>query len=174
MKRTLSIGKEKVELEITRINGVTTVTWNGDAIPVDIREVEPHCYSVILDGKSVDVSLDPVRNPDPDVHAYRATLFDGAYEFQLQDPMRALLAAAGAGAGGGGSMISPMPGKVVKILVAEGDTVEEGQTLLILEAMKMQNEFKSTTHGKITKVFVQEGAAVETGAPLVVVAALEE
>jgi len=174
MKRTLSIGKEKVDLELTRINGVTTMTWNGEVIPVDIREVEPHCYSVILDGKSVDISLDPVRNPDPEVHAYRATLFDGSYEFQLQDPMRALLAAAGAGTGGGGTLTSPMPGKVVKIMVAEGDTVEEGQTLLILEAMKMQNEYKSPTAGKLTKLFVQEGVAVETGAPMVIVVAAEE
>jgi biotin carboxyl carrier protein len=148
--------------------------WNGESVPVDIREVEPHCYSVILDGQSVDVSLDPVKHPDPEVHAYRATLFDGSYELQLQDPMRALLAAAGAGAGGGGVLTSPMPGKVVKILVAEGGTVEEGQTLLILEAMKMQNEYKSPTHGKITKIFVQEGAAVETGAPMVTLVAPEE
>ncbi len=174
MKRTLSIGKEKVELEFTRINGVSTMTWNGDRIPVDIREVEPHCYSVILDGKSVDVSLDPVKNPDPEVHAYRAILFDGTVDFQLQDPMRALLAAAGAGPGGGGTLTSPMPGKVVKIMVAEGDLVEEGQTLLILEAMKMQNEYKSPLNGKLTKIFVQEGAAVETGAPLVMVVAPEE
>jgi len=174
MKRTLSIGKEKVDLEITRINGVTTVTWNGEVLPVDILEVEPHCYSVILEGKSVDVSLDPVKHPDPEVHAYRTTLFDGSYEFQLQDPMKALLAAAGGAAGAGGTLTSPMPGKVVKILVAEGDQVEEGQTLLILEAMKMQNEYKSPISGKLTKIFIQEGAAVETGAPMVMVVAAEQ
>ena len=174
MKRTLSIGKEKIELEFTRINGVTTMTWNGEAVPVDILEVEPKCYSVMIDGKSVDVSLDRVKNPDPEVHAYRATLFDGSYELQLQDPMKALLAAAGGAAGAGGTLTAPMPGKVVKLLVKEGDAIEEGQTLLILEAMKMQNEYKSTASGKITKLFAQEGAAVETGAPLLVIKPNEE
>lgn len=174
MKRTLTIGKEKVDLEFTRINGVTTMTWNKEAIPVDIREVEPRCYSVVIDGKSVDVNIDAIRSPDPDAHAYRATLFDGAYEFQLADPMKTLLAAAGGSAGGGGTLTSPMPGKVVKILVAVGDKVEEGQTLLILEAMKMQNEYKSPAAGTVTKLFVQEGAAVETAAPMLVITVPEE
>lgn len=168
MKRTLTIGKEKVELEFTRINGVTTMTWNGEVVPVDIREVEPHCYSVVIDGKSVDVNIDPMRGPDPDTHSYRATLFDGAYEFQLADPMKMLLAAAGGAAGGGGTLTAPMPGKVVKIMVAEGEKVEEGQTLLILEAMKMQNEYKAPVAGVVTKIFIQEGTAVETAAPMVV------
>lgn len=174
MKRTLTIGKEKVDLEFTRINGVTTMTWNKEVIPVDIREVEPRCYSVIIDGKSVDVNIDAIRSPDPDTHAFRATLFDGAYEFQLADPMKMLLAAAGGATGGGGTLTSPMPGKVVKIMVAEGDKVEEGQTLLILEAMKMQNEYKSPAAGKVTKLFVQEGAAVETAAPMLVITVPEE
>jgi biotin carboxyl carrier protein len=174
MKRTLTIGKEKVDLEFTRINGVTTMTWNGEVIPADIREVEPRCYSVIIDGKSVDVNIDAIRSSDPDSHAYRATLFDGSYEFQLADPMKTLLAEAGGAGSGGGTLSSPMPGKVVKILVAEGDKVEEGQTLLILEAMKMQNEYKAPTAGTITKVFVQEGTAVETAAPMLVITVAEE
>lgn len=174
MKRTLTIGKEKVDLEFTRINGVTTMTWNGEVVPVDIREVQPNCYSVVIDGKSVDVNIDTLKSPDPDTHAYRATLIDGAQEFQLADPMKMLLAAAGGGAGGGGTLTAPMPGKVVKILVAEGDAVEEGQTLLILEAMKMQNEYKCPVAGKVTKIHAQEGAAVETAAPLLVIAVSEE
>ncbi|MBI4914166.1 MAG: biotin/lipoyl-binding protein [Acidobacteria bacterium] len=174
MKRTLTVGKEKVELEFTRINGVSTMVWNGEVVPLDIREVEPRCYSVIIDGKTVDVSLDTVKNPDPDVHAFRATLFDGTYDFQLQDPMKGLLAGAGGAAGSGGILTAPMPGKVVKILVAQGDRVEEGQTLLILEAMKMQNDYKSTASGRIKALHVAEGAAVETGASLVTVEAVEE
>jgi pyruvate carboxylase subunit B len=66
-----------------------------------------------------------------------------------------------------------MPGKVVKLLVKEGDKVEEGQSLLILEAMKMQNEYKSPSQGTITKLHVSEGSTVETAAPMVELKALE-
>ena len=174
MKRTLMIGKEQHEVELVRQDGVTTLTWNGEPMPVDLLEVEPGCYSIVMTGKSVDVRLDAARHPDPDVHAYRATLFDGAYEFALQDPMKALLAAAGGASAGGGVLTSPMPGKIVKILVKEGDTVAEGQTLLIMEAMKMQNELKAAGAGAVTKVHVQEGAAVETGVSLVTLTAPAE
>ncbi|MFN8009782.1 MAG: biotin/lipoyl-containing protein [Holophagaceae bacterium] len=171
MKRTLLINKETHEVELTRQDGVLTLTWDGEQLPADIVEVEPGTYSVILEGRSVDVRIDPARSNDPDVHAYRATLHDGAYEFGLQDPMKALLAAASGASAGGGTLSSPMPGKIVKILVKEGDTVAEGQTLLIMEAMKMQNELKAIGAGKVSKVAVQEGGTVETGATLLVMVA---
>jgi biotin carboxyl carrier protein len=66
-----------------------------------------------------------------------------------------------------------MPGKIVKLLVKVGDTVQEGQTLLVMEAMKMQNELKASLTGTVTIVHVQEGATVETGAALVTVVASE-
>lgn len=166
MKRTLILGKEQHDLELVRQDGVATLIWNGEAQAIDVLEVEPGCYSIILDGHTVDVRLDAARNPDPDVHAYRATLFDGAYEFGLQDPMKALLAAQGGAGGAGGTLSSPMPGKIVKVLVSEGEAVSEGQTLLIMEAMKMQNELKAGADGVIVKIAAAEGATVETGAAL--------
>lgn len=167
MKRTLLIGKDQHEVELVRQDGVTTLRWNGGATQVDLLEVEPGCYSIVMDGKSVDVRLDAGKHPDPDVHAYRATVFDGAYEFALQDPMKALLAAAGGVGATGGTLTAPMPGKIVKVLVGPGDTVTEGQTLLIMEAMKMQNELKATGEGLVAQVAVAEGATVETGALLI-------
>jgi biotin carboxyl carrier protein len=59
-----------------------------------------------------------------------------------------------------------MPGKIVKVLLAEGENVEEGQAVLILEAMKMQNEIKSPQKGKVTKIATSAGDSVETGALL--------
>ena len=69
--------------------------------------------------------------------------------------------------------MSPMPGKIVKLLVKAGDQVQEGQTLLVMEAVKMQDELKTSTTGTVKTVHVQEGAAVETGASLVTVEAAE-
>ena len=173
MKRTLMVGKTQHEVELLRRDGALTLLWDGEAQEADILEVEPGCYSVILDGHTVDVRLDGAKHPDPDVQALRATLYDGAYEFALQDPMKALLAAAGGSSTSGGLLSSPMPGKIVKVLVKEGEAVAEGQTLLVMEAMKMQNELKSPCTGTVAKVHVEEGATVETGAKLVDVKPLD-
>ena len=166
MKRTLLLGKEQHDVEIRHQDGINTLIWNGEAQVLDVLEVEPGCFSIIIDGHTVDVRLDLAKHPDPDIHAFRATLHDGAYEFGLQDPMKALLAAQGGAGAGGGILASPMPGKIVKVLVKEGEEVVEGQTLLIMEAMKMQNELKATGDGLVTKIKAAEGATVETGETL--------
>jgi biotin carboxyl carrier protein len=173
MQRTLTFGKESKDVELIRQDGVTTLVWEGESHPIDILELEPGCYSIILDGRSVEVRLDAAKSPDPEAHAYRAMLYDGSYEFALVDPRRALLAGAGGASASGGILSSPMPGKIVKLLVKVGDTVQEGQTLLVMEAMKMQNELKTNTTGTVSLVHVQEGATVETGAALITVVAAE-
>lgn len=171
MKRTLLIGKQQQDVELHHLDGATTLVWEGQSHPIDILEMEPGCYSILMDGRSVEVRLDLGKSPDAEAHAYRAMLYDGAYEFALVDPRRALLSGKGAAGGSGGVVASPMPGKIVKLLVNVGDSVQEGQTLLVMEAMKMQNELKTSTAGVVKTVHVQEGATVETGAALVTVAA---
>jgi biotin carboxyl carrier protein len=173
VKRTLILGKEQLDVELLRQDGVTTLIWEGQAQPMDILELEPGCYSILMDGRSVEVRLDPAKSPDPEAHAYRAMLYDGAYEFSLVDPRRALLSGSGGAGASGGVLSAPMPGKIVKLLVKVGDAVQEGQTLLVMEAMKMQNELKTGTSGTVASVMVQEGATVETGAALITVTATE-
>ena len=173
MKRTLTLGKDSHEVELLHQDGALTLVWEGKPHPIDIREVEPGCYSILMEGRSVEVLLDPGKSPDLDSHAFRALVSGGIYEFSLADPRRALLAGGGLGAGAGGTLTSPMPGKVVKLLVAAGEAVQEGQTLLILEAMKMQNEYKSPSAGTVLKLYVQEGSTVETASPMVELTATE-
>jgi biotin carboxyl carrier protein len=72
----------------------------------------------------------------------------------------------GAGTGGGKTLKSSMPGKIVRVLCKEGDEVEKDQALLIIEAMKMENEIRSPIAGKVTQISAKEGAKVETGALL--------
>ena len=67
-------------------------------------------------------------------------------------------------------MKSPMPGNILKINVSNGQKVNEGDVLLILEAMKMENEVVATKAGTVAQIVVEKGAVVETGAPLVVIA----
>ena len=79
-------------------------------------------------------------------------------------------AAPAAGLAAGEVVKSPMPGNVLKINVTPGQKVNEGDVLLILEAMKMENEVVSTKTGTVAQIVVEKGAVVETGSPLVVVA----
>ncbi|HEX4336656.1 MAG TPA: biotin/lipoyl-containing protein [Polyangiaceae bacterium] len=76
----------------------------------------------------------------------------------------------GAKASSAGLIVSPMPGKVVKMLVKEGDAVEPGHPLVVVEAMKMENELVAEITGTVQKVFAQTGDAVEGGAKLVLIA----
>src|SRR5947209_17816953 len=78
-------------------------------------------------------------------------------------------ARGGGGEAGPKKVTAPMPGKVVRLLVSEGDTVEAGAGVVVIEAMKMQNELKSPKAGKVQRVAVAEGATVNPGDTLVVV-----
>lgn len=92
------------------------------------------------------------------------------FSAEVRDPrsLRSRRAAAGAEAGPA-KILAPMPGKIVRVIAAEGDEVEAGQGLVVVEAMKMQNEIKATKKGKVTKVGVKEGSAVNAGDLLVII-----
>ena len=80
-------------------------------------------------------------------------------------------AAPAAGALAAGEVVtSPMPGNILKINVAQGQHVSEGDVLIVLEAMKMENEISATKSGTVAQISVTKGAVVETGTPLVVIA----
>lgn len=80
-------------------------------------------------------------------------------------------AAPAAGALAAGEVVtSPMPGNILKINVAQGQKVNEGDVLIVLEAMKMENEISATKSGTVAQINVTKGAVVETGTPLVVIA----
>ena len=107
---------------------------------------------------------------------YRVNVNGTAYEVEIEEmngaPAAAPVAAAPAAApapaasGAGESITSPMPGNILAVNVAAGDTVKKGQVLMILEATKMENEIMAPHDGKVTAVAVTKGAAVESGALL--------
>jgi biotin carboxyl carrier protein len=117
----------------------------------------------------VGVNVDRFRMADPDLHGFRASIYDGAYEFTLQDPRKKLLAAAmSRQRKSAGNLIKAlMPGKVLKLLVKEGEHVEEGQPVLILEAMKMQNEYTAPASGRVSCIHAEEGTILEIYSPLI-------
>jgi biotin carboxyl carrier protein len=96
---------------------------------------------------------------------------DTVHSLELLDERRLRLRRAGGKftAVGPQRVDAPMPGKVVRVLVKQGDQVTEGQGLVVVEAMKMENELKSPKAGRVVELHAVEGAAVESGAKLVVV-----
>ena len=106
---------------------------------------------------------------------YKVNVNGTVYEVEIEEmtgaPAAAPVAAAPAApvpaaSGVGESITSPMPGNILAVNVAAGDTVKKGQVLMILEAMKMENEIMAPCDGKVTSVAVTKGAAVESGALL--------
>ena len=85
-------------------------------------------------------------------------------------PVAPAAAPAAAGLAAGTVVEAPMPGNVLKINVTQGQTVKEGDVLIVLEAMKMENEITSTKSGVVAQIVAAKGAVVETGSPLVVIA----
>jgi biotin carboxyl carrier protein len=118
-----------------------------------IVQVEPGVFSVLLEGRSYEV------------RSHNGTMFvDGdRFEVEIDDPRAGVRRGLSAGAHGEQPVKAAMPGKVVRVLVAEGDEVSAGQGIAVVEAMKMQNEVKSPREGRILSVAVKEGAAVSAG-----------
>ena len=153
---TLQIALREVE------EGRFDVTIAGETVHVDAVKSSPSVYSVIEDGKQFEVVIDEKGSHGFDVLA-------GGRIFHLEafDERTKLLSAAGAAAVSGPQRVeAEMPGKVVRVSHGSGDSVAEGEGVLILEAMKMENEIPSPIDGVVTELAVSEGDTVEAGALL--------
>lgn len=167
MRRELiatSAGRE-IEILVERRNeGRFRVIIDGRERAVDARQVRPGTWSLLVDGRSWLVDLDERRQG--------TVLLVGETEtpIVLEDARRKRLARTArredAGACGGEEIVAPIAGKVVKLLVGEGEEVAPGQGACVLEAMKMENEIKADQGGAVKKVHVQPGQSVETGEKL--------
>jgi biotin carboxyl carrier protein len=124
-----------------------------------VETASPGVYSILVDGVSYDARVE--RTPEGMVVAIAGQRFD----ISVHDPRRWSPKSAG-GTQGVATLTSPMPGKVVRVLVAEGDAVEAGQGILVVEAMKMQNELKALRAGHVISLTAREGATVVAGESL--------
>ncbi len=129
----------------------------------DIREVEPGVYSILIGARSYEVKIEEVEG------RYMVAVNGDRFEVAVQDPRRLRRQAEVSDVEGPQKVASPMPGRVVKVEVRAGETVEVGQGLVVVEAMKMQNEIKSPKSGSVTAVYVEEGGSIGAGEPMVVI-----
>jgi acetyl/propionyl-CoA carboxylase alpha subunit len=133
-----------------------------------IVETMPGVFSVLVGDRSFLVSVGPggaASGADFEVWASG----EQHHEISLADPRDRSSRRAKAAGKGPVEVRAQMPGKVIKVLVAPGASVEIGQGLLVIEAMKMQNEMKAPKSGRVARIHAKEGATVTAGEPLAVV-----
>lgn len=162
MKYITIIKDTQYEIEIGNDGSIKV---NGEPRFVDFLPLAEALYSVITDKRSIEVAIEEHRN------SIDVLMKGKLYEAQVYDERALLMAQRKGGlSGDSGDLHSPMPGLIVAINVAVGDTVTQGQTVIILESMKMQNELKASVDGVIHAVHVSAGQTVEKDAPLMVIA----
>jgi biotin carboxyl carrier protein len=128
-------------------------------------EVEVGLYSILLGARSYEARVSRMART-PGAQEYNVRVGSEHYQVTLRDP-RARRRGSNAGSSAGPLQITaPMPGKVVKVLVCEGEKVAAGQGVRVIEAMKMQNELRAPRAGCVERIHAAEGAGVETGALL--------
>ena len=160
----VTIDGKNYRLELDRSDGRWQCRLDGREVQMDAILARRDVLSLIIDGKSYEVKRERTST---DLHLWVGPV---RYAAELRDP-RSLRSRKGTGADEKGprKLVAPMPGKVVRLLVAEKARVEAGQGILVVEAMKMQNEIKSPRGGIVQKLVAAEGGAVNAGDVLAIV-----
>jgi biotin carboxyl carrier protein len=177
---------------MSKMRFIAELNGNEHVVEVDNHGLDDGCYTMNLDGRQYEVEAQLMKsllvsmlidNHSYDVDVEKASIepLDGrlsvrvrgrVVKFEMLDERRKKMKEAQAGRldhGGAALVSSPMPGKVMKLLVAEGDEITEGQGVVVVEAMKMENELKSPIAGIVKSIKAHEGDAVESGAALVLI-----
>ncbi|MFQ5945696.1 MAG: biotin/lipoyl-containing protein [Anaerolineae bacterium] len=163
VKYTVDVGDETHEIDI---GPGRRVAIDGHEHTIDLESIEGRTlHSLLVDGRSYEVLVEAERDE------YRVLIRGEMYPARVADERSRRLAegAPAAAASGEAVLTAPMPGLVVAVRVSEGDEVEMGQGLVILEAMKMENELRSPQSGRIRSVRVSPHEVVDRGQPLLVI-----
>ncbi len=166
MRYLAMLAEREHEIEVEELSaGNFEIRFGAHRFEADLRKVGPEAFSVIVNGRSFD--FDVARDGEEIVVASRA----GATRLTLVDAARRRRKAASSGreVSGRAEIKAAMPGRVVNVLVAAGDTVKSGAGVVTIEAMKMENELKSPKNGKVIEVRVVAGQTVEKGELLIVI-----
>jgi biotin carboxyl carrier protein len=161
-----SSGGREHRLDVRQVQEGVAVRLDDREFLVDLLRVNAGLYSLIIDGRSFEIDV-------LETEGAHVVLVNGQpFRVEIQDEQeRRLRAAAGKGEARVGKRVvtAPMPGKVVKLLVKPGDAVSPGDGVIVVEAMKMENELKAPAAGTVREIRVEEGRAVGGGDVLVVI-----
>ena len=143
MKWQIVVDGRTVEIDTEQLDGA--------------KEVEPGVFSVLVDGRSFEVRV-----------ADAAQVAGRRFRVEVRNPRDAAKGSKSALGSGRQNITAPMPGKVIRVLVKKGDGVETGAGLVVVEAMKMQNEMKAPRTAHVLEVRVQDGDTVTAGQTLLI------
>lgn len=161
---------EKVEI-LDQTGSLYKVKIGERTYEIDAIKVENGVYSVIYQGKSTNMEM--IEGDTPNKYIVNTRSND--YNIEVIDAKARYRAAMKGDLEGDEAIItSPMPGKIVKLLVNEGDEVQKGDTVIIVSAMKMESEYKSPIDGTVSKIFVKAEDTVDGNQPLVEIEPQEE
>jgi len=156
----IAIAGETHRLELQRTEKGWACRLDGSAVDIDCAAIGPDVLSIVHNGKSYQIRRE----------GNRIVVGHYAYEVSVADPRswrgRQDRSAAEAGPR---KLTASMPGKVVRVLAREGDPIEQDQGVVVIEAMKMQNEIRSPKQGRLQKLLVREGMNVNAGETLALV-----
>jgi biotin carboxyl carrier protein len=155
-------GDREEKVRVRRVDGGFEVTVGDRVHQVDALPARPGLLSLRIDGIHQEAA---VRHQKDGV--YRVSTAQGSGPVEVADPLAHLAAQSHSQGGKRRQRVDAyMPGRVVAVLVEEGAEVTAGQGIVVLEAMKMENEIRAEHDGKVSKIHIQPGQAVDAGAPL--------
>lgn len=160
----VTIDGKNYRLDLSRAEGRWQCRLDGREVDMDAVLTRRDVLSVLIDSKAYEIKREITPT---DMHLWVGS---ARYAAELRDP-RSLRGRKGADADAQGpkKLVAPMPGKVVRVLAQEKDEVEAGQGVVVVEAMKMQNEIRSPKKGVMRKMLATEGANVNAGDVLAIV-----
>jgi biotin carboxyl carrier protein len=176
MQYEVEVGGRRRQIAVTRTGGTFAVAVDGHTRRVDAASVDAHTLSLLVDslwpektavrrsGYEVSVALDPVGGQLV-VHVGAlpvAVALNGRRRWSRTDDGRA-------SGSGPQRLVAPMPGKVVRVLVKVGDIVAPRQPVVVVEAMKMENELRASRGGTVAEIHAREGMSVDAAALLIVI-----
>jgi len=167
MKFAATVGSRTHIVEVIQSAAGYCVTIGDTTWNVDARLTAHGLYSLLIDGVSYAADV------EDDAGACLVDVRGETYSVQVEEQTRYIIRTRGGGGGGAGgqTLKAPLPGKVTHVAVREGDTVAPGQSLVVIEAMKMENELKASAGGTVREIRVTAGQAVNAGDVLVVIEA---
>jgi biotin carboxyl carrier protein len=167
MKLRATVAGQEFDIQIHQDDGRVSAEINGRSYEVEMHDSGDNCFLLRSGGKVFDCRVDGTPESGRPVDVFVGT---GFHVVTLTDPRRFSSATAASGHGDAKiQIIAPMPGKIVRIMVRAGDRVEANDGLVVVEAMKMQNEMKSPKAGTVVTLNVETGATVNGGDVLAVI-----
>jgi biotin carboxyl carrier protein len=164
VKFVATIDDRAETLEVTGAAGHYRLTIGGEVREVDARLIAPGIYSLLIDGVAY------VADVTEGDGACVVGVADETYTIRVEEETRSIIRTKGRAVAGAGpqTLTAPLPGKITHVAVNVGDTVAAGDTLLVIEAMKMENEMRAGAPGRVAEIRVRPGQAVNAGDVLVV------